>query len=159
MFTKTCPVCGKCFFSPRREAKYCRRKCYELDEKRSEIRLCLVCGKEIYRKKSEFNVYPVVLCDVKCRGVYKHRLHYVAQTITCPNCEKKRRVTRNALGQRKTHLCKQCSQINHRVYPNKRLLEVARKWGLKAKEVKEYGLLPIVELKKIHLDLKKELRK
>lgn len=167
-----CVNCGKILRRRRWQVKtykyqYCNNKCqWEAHRKRHSVRLiCANCKIPYLKPRHIYNSFKKInkrfFCSKDC---FFEAIKGEKITFKCEVCGKiKTRL--KSMCTSKYHFCsRKCSakfNAQHRIpiYPNKRCQYIAYKLlHIKHKDFKGYNLMPLIELKELHLKLKKEVR-
>ena len=104
-----CLNCGKDI--PPDHKNFCSYTCFQEYSKRTRriYTKCLVCGKEIFMKKSEAKKRKQVFCSIDCRSKYGRVEH------ACEFCNKKYRTFRSYVKDGRKYCSKRCMSEHRKI--------------------------------------------
>ena len=117
---KICEFCGKEFNANRAKAKFCSRECSHKNMNKKITCKCDNCGKNIEKKRDEYNKSKNHFCSQECKAMYGHELRKCklcgtifdttkgANKIYCSHECAINDISHNQLTNRELIVCKEC---------------------------------------------------
>lgn len=137
---------------------YCSQNCFNKGIEKTINIICKSCGSLFFGTPSSNRKY----CTDKCRRKSKGINFSEGIIIRCKNCDKEYYIYPYQRGRKSNYCSKSCHEeyiSKNRFWPDDAHINGAKILGWSRQEIKKYKLMPLLELKALQLELRREARK